>query len=116
MSDEPQNTGSSGDLNNVIPRNPDGTFPPGVSGNPKGKPLGAISIIAKVKKKFADNPQYFDEWIEKFIEDPAQRRAIMEQIDGKPIQPLSGADGGAFVVELVSYVKDQNPSQLPPTN
>lgn len=75
-------------------RNEKGQFKPGVSGNPAGKPPGTISIVAKIKKKFEEDPVYFEEWVSKLIEDPKERRAIMEQIDGKPRQTV-GIDGGA---------------------
>lgn len=99
MSDSPTENG----------RNPDGTFAAGNPGGP-GRPQGSVSVIAKIKRKFEENPDYFDEWISKFIEDPAQRRAIMEQIDGKPVQPISGANGGAIQIELVKYAKDTDTS------
>jgi len=76
-------------------RNADGTFAPGNPGGP-GRPVGSVSIVAKIKKKFEENPAYFDEWVSKLLEDAGNRKAIMEQIDGKPKQAveLSGKDGG----------------------
>lgn len=76
----PENTGEL--------RDEKGKFKPGVSGNPAGKPKGAISIVAKIKKKFQENPEYFDQWVNKLLEDDANRKAIMEQIDGKPRQSM----------------------------
>lgn len=76
MADEPTFNGNN--------RNPDGTFAVGNPGGP-GRPLGSVSIVAKIKKKFEENPQYFDEWVNKLMEDPKERRAIMEQIDGNPL-------------------------------
>ena len=31
-------------------RNPDGTFKPGVSGNPGGRPIGSVSIVGMIRK------------------------------------------------------------------
>lgn len=75
-------------------RNADGTFAVGNSGGP-GRPKGSVSVVAKIKAKFEENPEYFDEWVSKLMEDPKERRAIMEQIDGRPRQSveLSGTDG-----------------------
>jgi hypothetical protein len=75
-------------------RNEDGTFAPGHIGGP-GRPPGSVSIVAKIKKKFEENPEYFDGWVAKLMEDPKERRAIVEQLDGKPRQAveLSAKDG-----------------------
>jgi hypothetical protein len=40
--EEPENAG--------VVRNEKGQFVPGVSGNPDGKPPGAVSIVAKIKR------------------------------------------------------------------
>ena len=69
-------------------RNDKGQFVPGISGNPAGKPPGTISIVAKIKKKFEEDPEYFDEWVNELLKDSGNRKAIMEQIDGKPKQSM----------------------------
>jgi hypothetical protein len=100
--EEPENTGSI--------RNERGQFVPGVSGNPDGKPTGAVSIVAKINAKFKENPEYFDEWVAKLTEDPKERRAIMEQLDGKPKQSveLGGKDGAPLEVIVGMRVIKEN--------
>jgi hypothetical protein len=55
-----------------------------------------VSIVAKIKQKFLEDPEYFDEWVSKLMEDGKERRAIMEQLDGKAKQAVevTGANGG----------------------
>ncbi len=86
MEDRPNSNGEN--------RNPDGTFAEGNPGGP-GRPKGSVSIVAKIKAKFEEDPKYFEEWINKLLEDPSNRKAVMEQIDGKPKQSveLGGKDG-----------------------
>lgn len=80
-------------------RNADGTFANGNPGGP-GRPTGSVSIVAKIKQKFLENPEYFEEWVIKLMDDPKERRAIMEQLDGKPKQSveLGGKDGAPIEV------------------
>jgi hypothetical protein len=47
----------------------DGTFKPRISGNPGGRPTGSVSIVTRIKRKFEDAPQYFEEWVGKLLED-----------------------------------------------
>jgi hypothetical protein len=77
-------------------RNPDGTFAVGNPGGPS-RPVGSVSIVAKIKKKFEEDPAYFDEWVKKLMEDPANRKAILEQIDGKPKQSIDHTTAGQAI-------------------
>lgn len=63
-----------------------GKFIPGNPGG--GRPKGSISVIGKIKKKFEENPEYFDEWVDELLKDAGNRRAVMEQIDGRPKQSV----------------------------
>lgn len=48
----------------------------------------ALSIVAEIKAKFEEDPEYFKEWIDKLPEDPSNCKAIMEQVEGKPCQAM----------------------------
>ncbi len=70
-----------------------------------------MSIVAKIKQKFEENPEYFDEWVAKLMEDPKERRAIMEQLDGKPKQSveLGGKDGAPIEAIIgMRVIKDND--------
>lgn len=63
-------------------------WPKGVSGNPAGRPKGSISPRDKIRQMFEANPKYFEEFLSKYIEDPSNRKHVVEMIDGKPSQAL----------------------------
>lgn len=90
---ESENTGEN--------RNPDGTFKPGISGNPLGKPRGAgISITTAIKRKLEEqyidpnNPEAKRTYLEKVIDsifhnalelkDARTLKDIWSYIDGLP--------------------------------
>lgn len=81
----------------------DTKFKPGVSGNPAGRPKGSVSIVTRIKQKFEENPEYFDEWVNKLLEDPKLRAEVMRQIDGSPKQTIAGVDGEPIVINMVKY-------------
>ena len=80
MSNEPENTG--------IIRDEKGRFVPGVSGNLEGKPAGSISIVARLKKIFKEEPELFEKYCRDILQDPDMRKAVLEQIDSKPKQSI----------------------------
>lgn len=87
-------------------RNPDGTFAVGNPGGP-GRPFGSVSIVAKIKQKFQENPEYFDEWVGKLMEDAGNRRAIMEQLDGKPHQTTDITTKGQSINSMASLPTEE---------
>lgn len=72
----PENTGNT--------RNDKGQFLPGVSGNPAGKPLGATSITAALRRFLEDNPDKFKELVMEYLEDKRHRDLLWRQLDGNP--------------------------------
>ena len=69
-------------------------FKPGQSGNPKGKPEGAISIIARLKKRFRENPEELEEFLDRYLKNTQNEKHIAEMIDGKPQQKTDVTSGG----------------------
>jgi hypothetical protein len=79
-----------------IPRNPDGTFPKGVSGNPAGKPVGAKHMTTKLMEAItrvsADGGTSDDIQIVKTLVEKAKGgdmrgiELILNYVDGKPKQ------------------------------
>ena len=61
-------------------------WPKGVSGNPKGKEPGTLSPKATIRAMFVKNPKRFQEFLEEYIEDPNNRRHLVEMLDGRPHQ------------------------------
>jgi hypothetical protein len=62
---------------------------------------GSVSIVAKIKAKFEEDPEYFEEWISKLLEDPSNRKAVMEQIDGKPKQSIHHTTAGTTCLHFI---------------
>jgi len=72
-----------------IKRDEKGRILPGQhSLNPAGKPLGTISIMAEIRKIFREDPEHFKEYVSEIIKDNSLRREIIQQLDGKPRQPI----------------------------
>lgn len=96
-------------------RLPDGTFPPGVSGNPAGRPMGSKSFTTKVKEALehigdGNAVSYEEALIKKIlhkaiVEGNEQMIKLMwNYIDGMPVQSneFSGKGGDSIKVESVS--------------
>lgn len=67
---------------NLIP------FKPGQSGNPAGRPKGSISPITRIRQIFEESPEAFEQFIKGYMEDPDNRKHLVEMLDGKPKQAL----------------------------
>ena len=87
-------------MSDETPRNPDGTFPPGVSGNPGGMLKGYVSLRIQLRNKLQEGVQndsqgrtYSQALIDATIRDALKgdasaRKLVWEYIDGKaPADP-----------------------------
>lgn len=63
-------------------------WPKGVSGNPLGRPKGSISPKDRIRHMFELNPSKFDEFLEDYLDDPNNRKHVVEMLDGKPNQAV----------------------------
>lgn len=88
-------------------RSKKGTFVEGTAPGP-GRPPGSISIIGKIKQKFEENPEYFEEWVSKLLEDGGNRKAVMEQIDGRPHQTTDVTSDGKAILQITGMVIKQD--------
>lgn len=86
-------------------RKSNGQWIKGISGNPAGKPPGSISIVSMIKAQFRENPAYFDKWVQDLMSNKMNQKAVMEQIDGKPVQPIAGVDGQPLIINIMKYGK-----------
>lgn len=78
-------------------------YPKGVSGNPKGKPKGTISVISRIKKQFRDDPEGFEKFIEEYKNNKQNHKHLVEMIDGKPKQTIEGKVDSEITINIVSY-------------
>jgi len=70
-------------------RDENGRFIKGWEGGP-GRPKGSISPIARLKQMFEEDPQKFEKFVKDYGDDPANRKHVVEMIDGKPKQTIAG--------------------------
>jgi len=103
MNKEPDKTGKN--------RDEKGRFIKGVSGNPKGRPPGSISITAEIKKKLEEVPAgekktYLEALILKILkraivdESDSMIKEIWNYIDGKP-KERKEVEGGELPFKVI---------------
>lgn len=98
--EEPGNRENTG-----IQRNPDGTFPPGVSGNPSGRPKGTMKDY--LRRKFMEMS---DEEKEEFLEKvPAEMQ--IKLAEGNPAQDVTSAGERIIPIPILSNVPTDNSNQ-----
>lgn len=78
-------------------------FKKGQSGNPKGKPKGAISVKARLKKMFRENPELFEEYMMRYLSNSQNEKHIAEMIDGKPKQSVDAKVEADLNINVVNY-------------
>lgn len=85
-------------------RNPDGTFPPGVSGNPNGRPPG--KTLKDFAREFLSNMT--DEAKLEYLE-KLPREIVWKMAEGNPAQDLTSA-GEKIIPQtlMVKFIKDES--------
>jgi len=91
--DIPENTG--------IIRDEKGRFPKGVSGNPAGKPVGSLSIIAEIKKQL-------DEIAE---EDPQKRKKLELLVRKIMLKAINDGDT-QMIKDIIDRVHGKPPQSI----
>ena len=102
MSEKPENTG--------VIRDDKGRFPPGVSGNPDGKPKGSISFMSRIKKILAEEPDKFEELCRYYINDKRMRDLLLKMVDGMPKQNIGFGDDDVVTEVDIKIRKNENKS------
>lgn len=79
---KPEKTGDKQEI-----RDKSGRFKKGVSGNPKGKPAGTLSIKTKIRQRFEKNPKALKEFMNVLIE--KYPGLVWQMLEGRPPQDLN---------------------------
>lgn len=93
----------------------DTRFKKGQSGNPGGRPKGAVSIVAMIKKLLREDPERARKVAENILDRAAENdakalgfaRTLLERVDGPVPTQIEGTDGGP--VEVVVTWPGQRP-------
>jgi len=80
------------------------------NGNANGRPKGSISALSRLKKEFRENPHKFDEYMERYIRNPANEKHVMEMLDGKPRQNMGLDVQGGLAINFADVFKDDKQS------
>ncbi len=91
--------------NNAIPRGEKGYFIKGMAPKSPGRPPGSISIMTRIKQKFEEDPELFEEYVDGILSDKMMRKEVVQQVDGKPRESIeiTGKDGGALQFQVISF-------------
>ncbi len=86
---ESQDNANQSENNATIERGENGHFLPGKAPKSPGRPPGSISIIGRIKEKFLEDPERFDEYVETIMKDKKLAANLMAHIDGAPKQTVA---------------------------
>lgn len=122
MSDESEKT----ELNRIPDEKGRMVFPPGVSGNPAGRPKGSFSLVEMIKNKLQEQAkdkdktyaEYFiDQLIKKTVVDGdvPMMRDILNRVDGMPQQKVDMTTLGDKISTGVIILPQKNGSPLDPS-
>ena len=90
-----------------------GRFVPGTSGNPAGRPKGALTLTGQVRKRLQENPEEADEIVAAVVQaalagDAAMMRLLWDRMDGAVPQGTYEVD--PETVFEIGYGKSENGS------
>lgn len=80
----------------------------GESGNPDGRPPGSISPTDEIRKMFAKNEVDFHEFLEEYLNDKANRKHVIEMLDGKPAEKVDVTTKGKELPTPLLYALRNN--------
>lgn len=85
-------------------------FKKGQSGNANGRPKGAVSVKTRLKQIFRENPEKFEAFVERYLNNDKNEKHVVEMLDGKPVQPVDNKHEGELIIKLEQYGGDKNSS------
>lgn len=97
-------------------------FPPGVSGNPSGRPAKPFTaaLLRIVEKKLANDPdgrQLIDAIAQQLVAkaskgDLASIRELVDRIEGTPVRSMEVGGAGGGAIPFVSLTREENERRL----
>lgn len=82
-------------------RDEQGRFPPGVSGNPAGRPKNTIRDAIRALLTETDKQQLAKAYLQMAYDDPRAMRSLIEDHDGKLPTPLTGVPDGDPIALII---------------
>ena len=76
--------------------------------NTNGANKGSISIMGEIKSIWAKDPKGFKKWVKAAMKDKMLRREIIQQVDGKPVQPIAGVQDKPIVIQVSEAIAKKN--------